>query len=103
MFIIPISKMPSVGSLEQLQSVQLQPQESGNGLPFADMLSEAMGAMRETQAQSQQDAMNLALGQMDDLHTMQINSQKAAMAMEFTTELTTRAVNAYNEILRMQI
>lgn len=103
MFIVPISRMPSVGSLEQLQAVQQPPETGGSSVPFANLLSDAMDTVRETQAQSQQDAMNLALGQMDDLHTMQINSQKAAMAMEFTTELTTRAVNAYNEILRMQV
>lgn len=102
MFIVPISPLPSVGSIEQLNKVQPE-QSGGSGVPFANILSDAMDSMRETEAQSREDAYNLAMGQMDDLHTMQINSAKAAAAMEFTVELTTRAVNAYNEILRMQV
>lgn len=103
MNIIPITKMPSITSLEQLQQVQMPPQDSGSTIPFADILSEAMDTVKETQAISQQDAYNLAIGNMDDLHTMQINSSKATTAMEFTVELTTRAVSAYNEIMRMQV
>lgn len=102
MFIVPISKLPSIGSLEQLGQVQ-PPEQKGTSVPFADVLSEAMQATLETKAQSEADAFDLAMGNMDDLHTMQINSAKAAAAMEFTVELTTRAVNAYNEVMRMQV
>lgn len=102
MFIVPISRMPSISDITALPSVQ-PPQQGGGTVPFADILAEALQNTRETQAVSQQDAYNLAMGQMDDLHTLQINSQKAAAAMEFTVELTTRAVNAYNEIMRMQV
>lgn len=103
MFIVPISKMPSIGSIEQLTQVQKTEPQGGTTIPFADVLSGAMDAMKETQAQSQQDSYNLAMGTMDDLHTMKINSEKAAAAMELTVELTTRAINVYNEIMRMQV
>lgn len=98
MFIVPISPMPSIGAA---QKVTQTPDSSG--VPFSDILSDAMKNVRETQAVSQQDGYDLAMGNMDDLHTMMINSSKAATAMEFTVELTGRAVNAYNEILRMQV
>lgn len=99
MFIVPISPMPLIGAPAE----KMTQNPDGSGIPFADILSSAMQNARETQAVSQQDAYNLAMGEMDDLHTMMINSSKAATAMEFTVELTGRAVNAYNEILRMQV
>ncbi|MEG1686286.1 MAG: flagellar hook-basal body complex protein FliE [Angelakisella sp.] len=100
MFIVPITKMPSVSSLGELQRAE---PPKPTGLPFQDILSQALDNVRETSAVAEQDAYNLAMGNMDDLHTMQINAAKAATAMEFTVELTTRAVNAYNEVMRMQI
>lgn len=101
MFIVPISALPSITPLGSIKPVQ-EPEKT-SGVPFADILADAYKAARETQAVSEQDAYDLSMGNMDDLHTMQINSSKAATAMEFTVELTTRAVSAYNEILRMQI
>ncbi|MEG1943334.1 MAG: flagellar hook-basal body complex protein FliE [Angelakisella sp.] len=99
MFIVPISQMPPIGA-----SVDKPAQAPAtSGVPFADILSGAIKNARETQAVTQEDAYKLAMGDMDDLHTMMINSSKATAAMEFTVELTGRAVNAYNEILRMQI
>lgn len=98
MFIVPISQMPPIGTSQKVTETP-----DGSGVPFANILSDAIQNARETQAVSQQSGYDLAMGNMDDLHTMMINSSKAATAMEFTVELTGRAVNAYNEILRMQV
>lgn len=99
MFIVPISQMPSL-SAEPLQQTQ---KIAGSKVPFADVLADAVQNMQETQAVAQADSYRLAMGEADDLHTIMINSAKATTAMEFTVELTTRAVSAYNEILRMQV
>ena len=99
MFIIPISQMPPIGFSDS----KVTNTPDSTGIPFANILSDAIQNAKETQAISQQDAYNLAMGEMDDLHTMMINSSKATAAMEFTVELTGRAVSAYNEILRMQV
>ena len=101
MFIVPISQMSPV-TLEKTTSV-----ETGVGaessVPFADVLASAIEATKETMAVAQQDSYRLAMGEMDDLHTMMINSTKATAALELTVEVTSRAVSAYNEILRMQV
>lgn len=101
MYIVPITKMPSVASITEAKTQQTV--EQGSSVPFADILSQAMKNTLETQQVSNADSEKLALGEIDDLHTMMINSAKATAALEFTVELTSRAVNAYNEILRMQV
>lgn len=70
---------------------------------FGDVLKDAMQTMQETQEVSKQDSYDLALGKTDDLHTVQINSMKASTAVELTAGLTSRALNAYKEILQTQI
>lgn len=102
MFIIPISQMPSISPLQETHQ-EVQGVQQGSSLPFADIFQQAIETMQETQAVSEQDAYNLAMGKTDDLHTVMINSEKAATALELTVQLTSRALSAYNEIMRMQV
>lgn len=102
MFIVPIS------SMEPLQSAMKQGNAAAgqmalSGAPFADALSNAMTNLEQTQKVSQADAEALALGQTDDLHTMQINSIKAVTAIDMAAGVTSRVLGAYNEIMRMQV
>ena len=96
MFIVPITPLNV--------STEIQPKnntlESASGFQtiFDDLITQA----RETQEVANQDSMNLALGQTDDLHTIMINAEKAAIALELTVQVTSKAINAYNEIMRMQ-
>lgn len=45
----------------------------------------------------------LASGQVDHLHTALIQAEKTAATIEFTTQLASKAVNAYNQIMGMQV
>lgn len=101
MFIVPISQLPSIQTVGEAQNAVNSAQKPG--VPFADVLSDAMQNMQETQAVSQQDAYELAMGTSDDLHTVAIHSQQAAAAMDLAVQLTTRAVAAYKEVLQMQV
>lgn len=106
MFIVPITQMPSISSIEETLKVGQQSQttsSASSSIPFADVFKQALETMQETQAISEQDAYNLAMGKTDDLHTIMINAEKAATALEMTVQLTSRALSAYNEIMRMQI
>ena len=71
--------------------------------PFADVLKNAVENLKETQIQSQQDNYDLAMGNTDNLAAIMINSAKADAAVTMTVQLTSRAVNAYKEIMQMQI
>lgn len=73
------------------------------GIPFANILADAVKTTREAQAVSNADAYNLSMGQSDDLTSIMINSNKASTALDMTVQLTTRAVNAYKEVMQMQI
>ena len=45
----------------------------------------------------------LAAGEVDNLHTALIQAEQSAAAIEFTTQLASKAVSAYNQIMGMQI
>lgn len=70
---------------------------------FGQIFKNAFEALQETQDQSKEDSYRMAMGDFDNLHQMMINGEKAATALELTTQITSRAVSAYNEIMHMQI
>jgi flagellar hook-basal body complex protein FliE len=102
LFIVPITPLPSIGSVEQADSLR-QSTEKNVHIPFADIFQETLTNYEEAKAVSSEDAYRLAMGLEDDLHTVMINSEKATAALELTVQLTSKAVNAYKEIMQMQV
>lgn len=100
MAIVPLSGIKPLDVAAQGVSAQSKP---GANMPFAEHLTSAVQSLRETQQAAQQDAYDLALGRADDLTGIMINSAKESTALKMTVELTSRAVNAYKEIMQMQI
>ena len=71
----------------------------GSEMCIRDRIREADQALQET---SEMDR-KLALGEIDDLHSAMIQAEQSAAAVEFTTQLTSKAVSAYNQIMGMQV
>jgi len=72
-------------------------------LSFGDILK---GIMMETQALRQADVQNgilMAIGEMDNLHQPMIDMQKANLALQFTLQVRNKILDAYQEIMRIQI
>ncbi|MFB4475749.1 flagellar hook-basal body complex protein FliE, partial [Oceanobacillus caeni] len=45
----------------------------------------------------------LASGNIDDLHDVMITAQKASITLETTVQIQKKVIDAYNEIMRMQV
>ncbi len=101
MFIVPIGQMSPLSDLQK-ESSAIQ-EASNSKIPFSDVLQDAVKTMQETQEVSKQDAYDLAMGRSDDLHSVMIHSTQASTALKLTVELTSRVVNAYKEIMQVQI
>ena len=68
MFIAPIQP---IETFEEMRAGQ-KTASSASGIPFASLLQESLDELRRSQAQSEKDSIDLALGQGGDLHTMKM-------------------------------
>jgi flagellar hook-basal body complex protein FliE len=70
---------------------------------FGEYLGDALKKTNELELKS--DHMNeaLAAGKIDDVSQVVIASEKADMAMQLTLQVRNRVVEAYQEIMRMQV
>ena len=76
---------------------------STGNIPFENILKDAINGTKELTAITEQDNANMLLGDVDNLAQIQINSLKAKTMLQTTVQLTSRVVNAYKEIMQMQI
>ncbi|OZU90324.1 flagellar hook-basal body complex protein FliE [Virgibacillus indicus] len=70
---------------------------------FADTLKSAIDSVNNAQVASDNKTEALAAGKIDDLHDVMITAQKASITLETTVQIQRKAIDAYNEIMRMQV
>lgn len=106
MFIVPISSMGGIESLKPLTGAfnsQNIGTEEINGTGFKDVFKEAIGNVQQTEAAVKMDAYNLSIGKTDDMHTMMINAAKADIALQTMVQLRNKMIEAYSEVMRINI
>jgi len=74
-----------------------------NAVPFSDYLKSALEKTNELLLESDRLAEDFAAGRTDNIHEVLIASEKANIALQFTMQVRNKIMDAYNEIMRMQI
>ena len=77
--------------------------EIGAGSSFSNVLSETFAVAAEADAADKISAVELLAGQSDDLPGIMLDVQKADLALNLSLQIRNKVVDAYNEIMRMQV
>jgi len=78
-------------------------QESEKGTGFGEVLKDAISTVNELQKQSDQEIQKLMTGESQDLHNTVIAMQKADLSFQMMMQVRNKIVQAYQEIMRMQV
>lgn len=70
---------------------------------FASFLKDSINSVNDAQVQSDALTEKMANGENVDLHSVMIASQKANISLSATLEIRNKVVEAYQEIMRMNI
>ena len=101
-FITPLTSMPTVSSLDK-DSNNLSSNEENSELSFSETLRQKIQNVKDLEQKSLDSAYAVSMGQTEDIEGSMIDATKASVAIETAVQITTRAVNAYKEIVQMQI
>lgn len=97
---IPINAINSIGSTGSgMKALETQKNESN----FLDIFKNAINNVVQTDAVAKQDELLIATGQADNLHSITINATKAELALQTLVQIRNKAMDAYNEIMRMSL
>lgn len=100
-----ITPMQPIGSLEELQQRnrrRVNGDESGSSA-FKDILKGVVNDVTATQKDLEEKQYLLATGQLDDVHELPIASAKAGLAVDLMIQMRNKAMEAYNEIMRISL
>ena len=103
MFIVPISNaiQPVESLFDNKNTAAVS--DSIDNPQFSDVFKEVFNDVQETQRVVQEDSVRLAMGEIDDLHTIYNNMTKAAVAVETFVAIKDAAVNAYDKVLQISM
>ncbi|KGX93173.1 flagellar hook-basal body protein FliE [Pontibacillus halophilus JSM 076056 = DSM 19796] len=70
---------------------------------FATSLKNAIESVNEVEHTSNMQTEALAKGEVDNLHDVMISAQKASITVQTAVQVQGKVLDAYREIMRMQI
>lgn len=77
--------------------------KSGSGEGFAAALRQAVERVNDMQQQSGAEIERFLTGESEDLHKTILSVQKSELAFEMLLEVRNKVVQAYQEIMRIQV
>ena len=77
--------------------------ESAGGVDFASMLSDGVDRLQSLHDKADQLAVKAAGGELANLHDYTITATEAAVTTQLTTAVRNKALEAFQEIMRMSI
>lgn len=76
---------------------------AGSGTDFAKVLEGGLDHLNAVQAKADDLALQAATGQLQNPHDYLIASTQASLATELTVAVRNKAIEAFNEIMRMPV
>ena len=70
---------------------------------FGEMLAKQLGALDELQHAASAQAQALATGRAEDVAQVVMEVERATLALQLASQFRNRAVEAYQEVFRMQV
>lgn len=82
---------------------QITPSVEGGNKNFGEFLTQALGEVNKLQNDSAQASLDLAAGKLQDVSQVTIATEKATIAMQLTMQVRNKMIDAYQEVMRMQV
>ena len=77
--------------------------DGNNKISFSKILEDNLNKVNDLQLKSNEMTEQFALGNIDNVHDVTIAAQKASTALNLTVAVQNKVMDAYNEIMRMQV
>ncbi len=74
-----------------------------HGTPFTDIFASAIDAVKTTDAEKTQMEYLMATGQLDNPSLLTIASTKAQLSVDLLVQLRNKSMEAYNELMRINL
>ncbi len=104
----PLQNIPQFSPLSPLSGTSKPGLDSGapgteGGVAFGDLLKQALQEVNQVSAQAEGEARNLMTGESADMHSAMLAVQKADLSFQMMMAVRSKLIDAYREVMRMQM
>ena len=97
---VPVTNTPQIGAAGITDGAGAAGQAGGD---FGNVVTNALQGMQDSQDSANSLAVQAATGDLTDVHNYTIAATEASLQTELTVAVRDRAVQAFNQIMAMQI
>lgn len=98
-----ISSIDMISSIGSSATSSVQKSTAQPAVKFADVLTTFMSDAEQTQAVTAAQSNQLLTGEVNNLHEITIANAEAELTLNLAVQVRNKVVDAYNEIMRMQV
>ncbi len=98
-----ISQINPINVAKELKTNEVGATEDKSGESFAAFLNKSFNDVNSMLTTSDKKAQEMAVGKSENLHDAMINFEKAETAFKLLVQVRNKALDAYHEIMRMQV
>lgn len=102
-FISPMQIWGDIGNINGFSGQKEKTQSNESLSLFGDVFRTAINQVKDTQADVETKQYLLSTGQLDDAHTLPIAEAKAGLAVDVLLTLRNKALEAYNELIKINV
>ncbi len=99
----PITPVAHVPMAEALSAPAAATAPSGSSGEFGAVLNQAIQHVEGSRSEANQSVQRFLGGESEELHTTVLATQKAELEFELMLQVRNKVVQAYQEIMRMQV
>lgn len=89
--------------LPELGSPTIDSKNETTKASFSQVLANALGEVDQLQQQASKASIDLAAGKIQDVSEVVIAAEKATIALQLTMQVRNKVIDAYQEVMRMQV
>jgi flagellar hook-basal body complex protein FliE len=100
-----IDAIGAIGAVAPLQAELIAPRQAvAQPAPgFGDWFTQQVGAVNDTIVTAEQDVRKLAAGEATSLHEVMMHMEEAKLSFQLLAQVRNRLLDAYQEVMRMQV
>ena len=87
-----------------MTTTPVKPVNETNGtIDFKELLMEALQNVNSLEQEASKMTEDFIAGKTDNIHSVMIDAEKASVSLDFVMEVRNKVLEAYQEIMRMQV
>lgn len=94
-----IDSISSIGNMVENKGVSTQKSKAS----FSEVLKDSIKKVGQLEKEADQEAIKLATMETQDIHNTMIAIEKADLTFQLMMQVRNKIINAYEEIMRMQV